>query len=120
MQPVGVSGQHPAGGAQRLAVGRQALLVDGDRVLQREADLRAHRGGPRPLVVQVEGEHAHADGVQPASDDVQRRPLLGDEQHPFAVGDGPGEQVGDGLGLARSGRALQDERAAGGRLGDRP
>jgi hypothetical protein len=69
--------------------------------------------------VQVEGERAHADGLQPPGDDVQRRPFLGDEQHPLAVGDRAGEQVGDGLRLAGAGRALEHEGAPGGGLGDR-
>ena len=120
VQPVGVAGEHAAGRAQVLGVGGQPCVVDRDRVLQRRPDLRPHHRRPAALVVQVERERAHADRVQPPRDDVQRGALLGDEQHPLALGDRAGEQVGDGLRLAGAGRALQHEGAPGAGLGDRP
>jgi hypothetical protein len=120
VQPVGVAGQQAAGRAQVLLGGTQPLLVHGHQVLERQPDLCPHGGRARALVVQVEGEHAHADGVQAPRHDVQGGPLLGDEQHPLALGDRTREQVGDGLRLAGAGRALQHEGAAGAGLGDGP
>ena len=55
--------------------------------------------------VQVEHEVAQAHPVEPADDGVDGRPLLGDEEHPLAVGGERGDQVGDGLRLAGAGRA---------------
>ena len=69
--------------------------------------------------MQVEAERPEPDGIQPPGDDVKGGTFLGDEQHPPAVGDGPGQQVGDRLRLPGSGRALEHEGAAGGRLADR-
>jgi hypothetical protein len=119
VQPLGVAGQGAAGRAEVVGVGGQALGVDGDRVLQCGLHLGAHSCGLGALVVQVEHEGAHADGLEPPRDDVQGRALLGDEQHLLSVGDRAGEQVGDRLRLAGAGRALEDEGAAGGGLGDR-
>ena len=59
--------------------------------------------------MQVEHEVAQADPVEPADDGVDGRALLGDEQHPLAVGRQGGDEVGDGLRLAGAGRAVHDE-----------
>ncbi len=86
---VGLAGRGAAleGGTERL---RQAALV----------------AGP---VVGVEDEVGQAHPLEAREHDVQGCPLLGDEQHAPTRRHGPREQVGDGLGLARPGRALDDQ-----------
>ena len=44
--------------------------------------------------------------------------FFGDEQYGFAVGDSAGNDIGDGLGLAGSGRALNDKISATARFMD--
>ena len=44
---------------------------------------------------------------QPTLDDLQRCSLLGDEQHAAALRQRIGDDVGDGLRLARAGRAMR-------------
>ena len=54
---------------------------------------------------------------QAAGDDVESGLLLGDEHDGPARGQRPEDQVGDGLGLSRSGRALNNEAASGDGVG---
>jgi len=84
----------------------------------------AHDVGLVGLVgVQFQAERGQPDGPQAPEDDLQGRALLRDEEDRAPVGQRVGDQVGDRLGLAGSGRALQDEavpllgREHGGQLG---
>ena len=56
---------------------------------------------------------------EPVIDHIERRALFAHEQHPFALSGIVGDQVGDGLGLARARRALDDVAASRAREGDR-
>ena len=47
--------------------------------------------------------------VQPAINDLERRGLFGDEEHRPALAEHVGDQIADGLALAGSGRAYDDE-----------
>ena len=58
------------------------------------------------MAVQLQTGVAQPHVVQPAFHHLQRRHLLGNEQHRPAVADGLGNHVGDGLGLAGARRAL--------------
>ena len=70
-------------------------------------------GGLAGLVaVQLQAGVAHVNAVQPALDDLQRGHLFGHEQHPLALRHALGDQVGDGLGLARARRTLDHQVAA--------
>ena len=62
--------------------------------------------------MELEAMVAEAVLAQAAMDDVERRRLLGDEQHRLARGEAVGDHVGDGLALAGAGRADDDEIAA--------
>ena len=64
------------------------------------------------MAVQLQTGVADVDFVQPPLDHVERRHLLGDEQHLPVVGHGLGDQVRDGLRLAGSRWSLNDEVAA--------
>ena len=119
VQPLRVPGQGRPGGAQRLELGLEALLVDPDRVVERSPDLGTHGGRLAALVVQVERERPEAHLVEPRAHDVEGCALLGDEQDPLAVGDSPREQVRDGLRLAGPGGALEHEGPSGDRVGHR-
>ena len=61
------------------------------------------------MAVQLQASIAQPHVVQPAFHHLQRRHLLGHEQHRPAVADGFGNHVGDGLGLAGARRALDDQ-----------
>ncbi len=65
--------------------------------------------------MQLQAEFAEPLGLQAAIHHVQRRALLGDEQDPPAERQIVGDHVGDGLGLAGAGRAVEDEILAAGR-----
>ena len=65
--------------------------------------------------MQLQAEFAKPLGFQAAIHHVQRRALLGDEQHPPTERQVVGDHVGDGLGLAGAGRAVEDEILATGR-----
>ena len=81
------------------------LLLQRERVFEAAQNIR--------LVclvgVDLEAELADADPVEPLFDDVERRLLFGDEENALPVLDGVGDDVGDGLALARAGRAVQHE-----------
>ena len=64
-------------------------------------------------VVEVEHERSQADVVEAAEDGVDRGALLGDEEDALAVGGEGGQQVRDGLALARARRTLDDEVGPG-------
>ena len=70
------------------------------------------------LAVQFETEIAQPYGVEPLFDDGERRLLFGDEQHAPAAFEAVGDDIGDGLALARARRAVQHEGGAGNSLGD--
>ena len=61
------------------------------------------------VAVQLQAGRSQAHGLEAAVHHLQRRHLLGDEQHLLAIGNRGGDHIGDGLGLARTGRALNDE-----------
>ena len=65
--------------------------------------------------VQLLAELAEPDLVEPALDHLERRHLLGDEQHGPAGMHRGRDQIGDGLRLAGPGRALDDQVLAGAR-----
>ena len=59
--------------------------------------------------MEFEAEIPQSERIQTLFDDGQRRLFFRDEQHPLSVVQGVGDHVGDGLALARSRRAVQDE-----------
>ena len=117
----GIRGERGGRGRHVGGRGLEASLVGPRQVGNGEPQPLADLGRRRVLVVQVEGEGGEADLRQAAAHDVERRALLGDEQHPAPPRDLVGEDVGDGLGLAGARRAFQDEGAPtageGNRLG---
>ena len=95
-----------------LGIGRAAQMQGGLKLL-------AHVVGRLVLAVQVEAEIADADLVESAANDVERCLLLGNEQHRLVGGQRIRDQVRDRLRLARARRALEHERSACLRPGDR-
>ena len=69
--------------------------------------------------MQVEDEVGQADLLEALEDGVDRRALLGDEQHRLAARDEAGDEVADRLALAGAGRPLDDEVLAAQHLVDR-
>ena len=59
--------------------------------------------------VQLQAEVAEPDVLQSAVHDGKSRHFLRDEKHPASAHDVVGDDVGDGLRLARTGRSVQDE-----------
>ena len=109
-----VQGAH--GAAQFLAHGDELLgaLGKAGRILrlgERECVFHApqHVRLVRLVGMQLQAEFADADAIKPLFDDVERRLFLGDEQHALAVREGVCDDIGDGLALARSGRAVQNK-----------
>jgi hypothetical protein len=92
-----------------LVVRPRKARVRGQRRRQRLRDLSP---GADPAV-KVEHQVAQTDLVQPLQDRVDGGALLGHEQHALAAGDERGDEVGDGLALARARRSLDDEVLAG-------
>ena len=89
----------------------------GQGAAQGPADL----GRLHAVVVQVEQQVPDAGLLaQAAGDDVEGGLLLGDEHDGPPRGQRPEDEVGDGLGLARSGRPLDDEAAPGDGVGHDP
>ena len=85
---------------------RRRRLAD----LKRRREL-LHHGGLVALVgVKFETERLKPHLFQPLVHDIERGLLLGDEKHPAPDCQIVGDHVRDRLGLARSGRAIQDER----------
>ena len=62
--------------------------------------------------MQLEREAADADGVEPATHNLERRLLLGHEQYFLPGGQGVRDEVGDRLRFAGAGRPLEHERLA--------
>ncbi len=118
MQPGGVAHEPAAGVVQLPEGGVEPLPVRVHDMVQCQADLLPHGRGLAGLVVQVEGEHAHSNLVQALLHHVQCGALLGDEENPLSLGDRPGQEVRDGLGLSGAGRAFQDERPLRDRFGN--
>ena len=81
------------------------LVFQRERIFEAAQNVRL----VRLVGVDLEAEFADADPVEPLFDDVERRLLFGDEQNALIVLDGVGDDVGDGLALARAGRAVQHE-----------
>ena len=84
--------------------------------VQRALELGQHRLAIRLVGVQLQAQRTEAARLQPVVHDVQRRSLLGHEQHRLFVARGDGDDVGDGLRLAGSRRSLHHQvaPAAGG------
>lgn len=61
------------------------------------------------LLLQVEAEVAEPLADEAALDDFEGRQFLGDEEHLFALEHGGGDDVGDALALASTGRAVKDD-----------
>ena len=117
------AGQAPVelpGVAVQLAPQGGKLLGLGGEVLR--GGLPGHLGDLTKLVqhgplfglvgVQLQAEGADADVCQTLLHHFQRGHLLRDEQHPLALGQGVGDEGGDGLGFAGAGRAVEDEALA--------
>ena len=68
--------------------------------------------------MQFERQRAESNLPQAAVDDVQGRHLLGDEQDLLPSRHGGGDDVGDGLRLARAGRPFDHEGPSAGGLRD--
>ena len=62
--------------------------------------------------VEIEAVIREANGGETLVHGVQGRRFLGAEQHFLSFGQEMGDQIGDGLALARAGRAAQDEAGA--------
>ena len=107
---------------EALAVGCQAGRVHGPGVQAvGRAQGVAHLGGPDAVVVEVEQERADAGLLaQSAGNDVERRLLLRHEHNGLTGGQGPEDEVGDRLGLARPWRPLHHEAVPGHGLGHDP
>ncbi len=69
-----------------------------------------------PVHVEAQGPETHL--VEAGTHHVEGGLFLGDEEHLPPFGEAVGDDVGDGLGLARAGRPLKDEGAAAGRPPD--
>ena len=72
-------------------------------------EFRSNRAAVRLRAVQFQAEVAQPDAVEAPLDDLQGRELLADEQHGPPRAEALGEDVGDGLALARARRAFDDE-----------
>ena len=104
---LGVGVQRLAGVPERLAVRRvHARRSERERPLQ----LREQLLLVGLVAVEFEAGVAQPEVVEPSLDDLQRRHLLGHEQHALAAPERLGDDVGDGLRLARAGWPLDDER----------
>ena len=64
------------------------------------------------VAVQLQAERLQSHLGEALLHHAQRRHLLGHEEHALALVEGVGYHVGDGLTLARAGRAVQDEALA--------
>ena len=68
--------------------------------------------------MELQAERIQADLIQPFLDNLERRLLFGHEEHPLALVKRIGDNVGNGLALAGSGRAVHDETAPGNGIPD--
>jgi hypothetical protein len=88
--------------------------------LQAPADPLDHRPPRDVRPVQVEDQVSQARPLQPREDDLQRGPLLGNEENPATRRDQRGDKVGDGLALPGAGRPLHHNVLAPLGCGDNP
>ena len=110
MQQLGDAVELVARAAQPRRVARLGQGLRARR--QRAPELERERllvGGAR---VQLQADVAQPGLHQAVVHHRERGHLLGDEQHRLAVVRGGGDQVGDGLRLARAGRALHHQAGA--------
>ena len=113
------------GGVERCAQPRDLFRLGqegGVVLLGREGERLVHLFQKFLLIrlarMQFKAEIADADAVQPLFDYGQRRLLFRHEQHPLVRQKAVGDDIGDGLALARAGRPVQDEGRPRHRLGD--
>ena len=113
-----VLGESGTVGSSQSPPGLQGDAVRVSLEIHRGEDLPAH--GVRGLlaVVEVQEEPADACVAQAPGHDLERRLLLGDEENLAAFRDSTDDDVGDRLGLAGAGWALDDDRAPAESLGD--
>lgn len=117
-QPQGIEGFRP----EQFGVGLE-VIARGFFLLLKVRQVSRRLGGKEPAfreilqkllsvdaaAVQLQNERIQAGLPQLAFHDFQSRHLFGDEEHLFALGQAGGDQIGDGLGLAGSGRAFDHE-----------
>ncbi len=93
-------------------------LLERLQAVARPIELLQHRQLAGLGREQVKAEIAQLGLFQPSLHHLQRRPLLGHEQHRAALRQRVGDDVGDGLALAGAGRPDHHEAGAGGGAGD--
>ena len=76
---------------------------------ERLSELREDLGLAGLVGVQFQAEWPHSQFVQSVLDDFERGLLLGDEEHSASEREVVADEVRDGLGLAGSGGAVEDE-----------
>jgi len=104
--------QHLSQVGKPVCVGLPSFTGSGTGHRQGIAKLRAKRLFGRLVRMKLQTEGAQPHIRQALVHHIERRPLLGHEQHPFAGGQAVSDQVGDCLGFSGTRRALQHERSA--------
>jgi hypothetical protein len=94
---------------QAQGFGTPCLRIDCPACLPGLLQLGQHVEFPGLAGVKLKTEFAQADFAKPAVNDIQRRDLFRNEQHPFVFGKALGDEVGNCLALARAGRPDKDE-----------
>ena len=120
VQPLGVAAQ---GGGRPLDLaesGPVAVEIRLGPLGERRPDPGPHLDRPGVVVVQIERVREQPDLPEAMPDHIQGGALLRDEQHPAALGQLVGQDVGDRLRLPGAGRTLENEAVTGPGRGDRP